>query len=79
MKTTRLSKARKLDIAHAYVLVTGGVLPTNLEKLLHDMREIMGGDVTEADVRKTIKWALQQRPLPWEQRRRRRPRLRVVH
>ena len=76
MKAHRLSKARKQQIAMAYVLATKCVLPTDLEKLLADMRAIMG-DVSEDDVRKTIAWAARPRPLPWEQRRRR-PRLQVV-
>jgi hypothetical protein len=57
MKTQRLSKTRKEQIAMAYVLATKGVLPTNLAKLLHDMREIVGG-ASEAEVRTSTKWAL---------------------
>jgi hypothetical protein len=56
----RLSKARKEQIVMAYVLATKGHLPTNLDKLLGDMREIMG-DVSEAEVRASIKWALRQK------------------
>ena len=37
-----MKTARKEQIAWAYVVVTGGRLPTNLDKLLGDMREIMG-------------------------------------
>jgi len=44
----------------AYVLATGGRLPTNLAKLLRDMREIVG-DVTENEVRAAIRWALRQK------------------
>jgi hypothetical protein len=58
---TRLNKARKLDIVHAYVLATKGCLPTNLNKLLGDMREIVG-DVSESDVRQAIAWATRGAP-----------------
>jgi hypothetical protein len=87
MKTQRLSKTRKEQIAMAYVLATKGVLPTNLAKLLHDMREIVGGDVSEDEVRASIKWALRKsrtmaakaaHALGLPARRRPRPRLRLV-
>lgn len=52
----------------AYVLATKGQLPTNLDKLLGDMREIIG-DVSQSEVRKSIAWALRQ-PM--------RPRARIV-
>jgi len=65
MKTAqpqRLSKARKEQIVMACVLATGGQLPTNLAALISDTRAIIG-DVSEADVRKAIKWGLRQVPL----------------
>ena len=43
MKTRRLSTARKEAIVMAYVLATKGQLPTNLDKLLTDTREIIAG------------------------------------
>jgi len=46
----------------AYVLATRGRLPDNLDKLLREMREIIG-DVSEREVRAAIKWALRQLPL----------------
>ena len=55
-----MKKARKEQIVMAYVLATKGRLPTNLDKLLGDMREIMG-NVSEDEVRKAIKWALRQK------------------
>src|SRR5262245_66462464 len=60
MAQRRLSKARKEQIVLAYVLTTRGVLPDDLDKLLRSIRERVGGDVTEHDVRKAIKWALRQ-------------------
>jgi hypothetical protein len=65
-------------IALAYVLVTGGRLPTNLDALLRAIR-VLVPDVTEADVGKVIAWALRQVPLREpRQARRPRPRLRLV-
>lgn len=58
-----MKTARKQQICMAYVLATKGRLPTNLDKLLADMREIMG-DVSEAEVRKAIAWALRQKSRP---------------
>jgi hypothetical protein len=43
MKTRRLSTTRKEAIVMAYVLATKGQLPTNLDKLLTDTREIIAG------------------------------------
>jgi hypothetical protein len=63
-----MKRERKEQIVWCYVVVTGGRLPTDLDKLLGDMREIIG-DVTEAEVRTSIKWALRQ-PM--------RPRARIV-
>jgi hypothetical protein len=68
-----MKAARKQDIAMAYVLATKGRLPDDLNKLLADMREIVG-DVSEAEVRASIKWALREP----RQARRPRPRLRLV-
>src|SRR6516225_7702294 len=53
----KLPTRRKWAILHAYVLATGGRLPTDLEKLLADMRELMG-EVSEAEVREAIKRTL---------------------
>ena len=55
-----MKTARKQQIVLAYVLATKGALPTNLDKLLQGMREIMG-DVSEIKVRKAIAWALRPR------------------
>ena len=60
-----------VSLALAYVLVTGGRLPTNLDALLRAIR-VLVPDVTEADVRKVIAWALHQVPLR-EPRQARRP------
>ncbi len=68
MKARGLSTARKEQICMCYVLVTKGRLPTDLGTLLRDMR-LMIPDVSEADVRKSIAWALQQT---------RRPRARII-
>src|SRR5262249_59828514 len=65
---SRMKKARKEQICMAYVLATKGQLPTHLGKLLADMRALIG-DVSEADVRKAIAWALRQ-PI--------RPRARII-
>ena len=54
-----MKTARKEQIAWCYVVVTGGRLPTDLDKLLGDMREMIG-DVSEDEVRKAIKWALRE-------------------
>jgi len=51
-----MKTARKWDIVRAYVLATGGRLPTDLEALLRAMQEMIG-DVTESEVRATIIWA----------------------
>ena len=63
-----MKTARKEQIVWCYVVVTGGKLPTNLNKLLGDMREMIG-DVSEDEVRAAIKWAL-RKPM--------RPRARIV-
>ena len=63
----RLSKARKEAIIMAYVMVTRGRLPTNLNNLLTDMRLTIP-DLTESDLRKAIAWALKPK----------RPRARIV-
>jgi hypothetical protein len=60
---SRLSTARKEQIVMAYVTVTNGRLPTDLDKLLGDVREMVR-DVSEADLRKAIAWALQQTKRP---------------
>jgi len=52
-----MKKARREAIALAYVLATGGRLPTDLEKLLAAMRERVP-DVTEDEVRHAIKLTL---------------------
>jgi hypothetical protein len=62
-----MKTARKQQIAWAYVMATKGRLPTNLNKLLGDMCEMIG-DVSEDEVRAAIKWAL--RPM--------RPRARII-
>jgi hypothetical protein len=54
-----MKTARKQQIVLAYVLATKGRLPTNLDVLLRDMRERIG-DVTEDEVRASIKWALRE-------------------
>ena len=63
-----MKTARKEQIAMAFVMVTEGRIPTDLGKLLADMREMIG-DVSEDEVRAAIKWAL-RRPM--------RPRARIV-
>ena len=55
----RLMRRRKEQIVMAYVLATGGRLPTHLGELLRAMRRRMG-PVTEEEVRAAIKWSLQQ-------------------
>jgi len=65
----RLSTARKQQICMAHIMVTRGRLATDLDKLLAPMREL-AGDVSESDLRKAIKWALQQVPLRPRQPRR---------
>jgi len=73
-----MKTSRKQAIVMAYVLATKGHLPTDLGALLRDMREIVA-DLSEAEVRASIKWALRQVPLrDPRQARRRRPRLRLV-
>jgi hypothetical protein len=59
---TTMKTARKEQIAWCYVVVTEGRLPTDLGKLLQAMREMIG-EVTEDEVRASIKWALRQAPL----------------
>jgi hypothetical protein len=59
-----LKRERKLDILHAYVMATGGQLPTDLGELLGDMRELIG-EVSEAEVREAIRWAVHPRSLPF--------------
>ena len=54
-----MTRKRKQQIVLAYVLATKGRLPTDLGKLLADMRERIG-DVTEGEVRASIKWALRE-------------------
>jgi hypothetical protein len=54
-----MKTARKQQIVLAYVRATKGRLPTDLNKLLADMRERIG-DVTEGEVRASIKWALRE-------------------
>ena len=54
-----MTRKRKQQIVLAYVLATKGRLPTDLGKLLADMRERIG-DVTEDEVRASIKWALRE-------------------
>jgi hypothetical protein len=61
-----MKTARKLDIVHAYVMATGGQLPTDLDKLLRAMRETIP-DLTENDLRAAIKWALRPSSLPFPQ------------
>jgi len=63
-----------------YLLVTPGRLPAHLGKLLQAMREIVGGGVSEAELRTSTKWALAQVPLRKRQTgpRQRPPRLRLV-
>jgi len=56
----RLSRKRKERIILAYVLTTRGRLPTHLGELLNAMSSRMGGPVSEAEVRKAIKWSLAQ-------------------
>jgi hypothetical protein len=63
-----MKTARKEAICMAYVLAAKGRLPTDLNKLLGNMREMVG-EVSETDVRKAIAWALRQ-PL--------RPRARII-
>jgi hypothetical protein len=81
-----MKTSRKQDIAMAFVLVTEGRIPTDLNKLLDGMRERVPG-VTEDEVRASIKWALRKsqtmaakaaHALGLPARRRRRPRLWVV-
>jgi len=54
-----MKTARKQDIVLAYVLVTRGRLPDNLDKLLRAMREMIG-DMSENEVRAAVRWALRQ-------------------
>ena len=55
----KTSRARREQIAHAYVVATGGRLPTDLNKLLIDMRELIG-DVSEGEVRSAIAQTLRE-------------------
>src|SRR5215471_2979499 len=55
----RLSRRRKEQIVMAYVLATGGRLPTHLGELLRAMRRRMG-PVTEEELRRAIAWSLAQ-------------------
>jgi len=55
----RLMRRRKEQIVMAYVLATGGRLPTHLGELLRAMRERMG-DVSEDEVRRAIAWSLRR-------------------
>ena len=55
----KLTRRRKYEIVRAYVLATGGRLPTDLEQLLAAMRELLG-DVTEGEVREAIKQTLRE-------------------
>jgi len=59
-----MTRKRKLDITHCFVLVTEGRIPTDLGKLLGAMRERIG-DVSEAEVREAIRWALRPSSLPF--------------
>src|SRR5262249_26583078 len=61
--SSRMTRARKEQIVMAYVLVTRGRLPTNLNTLLDAMRKMIG-DVTESEVREAIAWALRQPKRP---------------
>src|SRR6516162_9853616 len=58
-----MKTARKQDIVLAYVLVTRGRLPDNLDKLLRAMREMIG-DMSENEVRAAVRWALRQTKHP---------------
>jgi len=55
----RLSTRRKEEIVRAYVLATGGRLPTDLDKLLAAMRARMGA-VSESEVRAALDWSLRR-------------------
>ena len=59
-----MTKARKQDIALAYVVVTRGRIPTQLDNVLTAMRAMIG-DVSESDVREAIRWALRPSSLPF--------------
>jgi uncharacterized protein YjeT (DUF2065 family) len=59
-----MKRARKEQIAWCYVVVTEGRLPSDLGNLLRKMREMIG-DVSEDEVRASIKWALRPRSLPF--------------
>jgi len=76
MASTRMTTARKQAIVLAYLIATGGRIPTQLGELMRAMRELIP-DLTETDLRKAIKWALRQVPLRPRQARRP-PRLRLV-
>ena len=56
----KLPRRRKEEIVRAYVLATRGVLPTDLEKLLADMRELGAPGVTENEAREAIKRTLRE-------------------
>jgi hypothetical protein len=55
----KLPTRRRKEIVWAYVLATGGRLPTDLEELLAAMRERVP-DVTEGEVRQAIKQTLRE-------------------
>src|SRR5262245_46519940 len=50
---------RKQEIVRAYVLATGGRLPTDLDALLAAMRSHIG-DLSDAEVRCAIAWSLRR-------------------
>jgi len=55
----KLPTRRKEEIVRAYVLATGGRLPTDLEQLLAGMRKLVG-ELSEGEVRAALAWSLQQ-------------------
>jgi DNA-binding transcriptional regulator YdaS (Cro superfamily) len=56
----RLTRQRRERIILAYVVATGGRLPTHLGRLLAAMRARMG-EVSEEEVRRAIAWVLKPR------------------
>jgi hypothetical protein len=55
-----MKKARREQIVMAYVLTTRGTLPNDLEALLRTMRERIGADITEGEVRSAIRQTLRK-------------------
>jgi hypothetical protein len=60
--TRRTKAARRKEILIAYVRVTAGRLPENLDELLRAIRAKVSPDVTEDELRDAIAWALRIAP-----------------